>query len=133
MVAQYLLENAIWWAESSGLDGYRVDTFPYVPRLFWSRWNGGLRTIYPRLTTIGEVFHPDPSVTSFFGGGQKRYDGIDSGVTTVFDYPMYFALRDVLLHGEPVGRLADILRHDSEYVRPDLLVTFCLLYTSRCV
>jgi glycosidase len=124
IVAQYLLENAIWWAESSGLDGYRVDTFPYVPRLFWSRWNAGLRRIYPRLTTVGEVFHPDPSVTSFFSGGQKRYDGIDSGVTTVFDYPMYFALRDVLLHGAPVGRLADVLRHDSLYVRPDLLLTF---------
>jgi len=124
VVAQYLLENAIWWAESSGLDGFRVDTFPYVPRLFWSRWTGGLRRIYPRLTTIGEVFHPDPAVTSFFGGGQKRYDGIDSGVTTVFDYPMYFALRDVLLHGAPVGRLTDVLRHDSLYVRPDLLVTF---------
>jgi glycosidase len=124
VVAQYLLENAIWWAESSGLDGYRVDTFPYVPRLFWSRWNAGLRRIYPRLTTVGEVFHPDPSVTSFFSGGQKRYDGIDSGVTTVFDYPMYFALLDVLLHGAPVGRLVDVLRHDSLYVRPDLLVTF---------
>jgi neopullulanase len=124
IVAQYLLENAIWWAETSGLDGYRIDTFPYVPRAFWSRWNAGLRRIYPRLTTIGEVFHPDPSVTSFFAGGQKRYDGIDSGVTTVFDYPLYFALRDVLLHGAPVGRLADVLRHDSLYVRPDLLVTF---------
>jgi glycosidase len=124
IVAQYLLENAIWWAESSGLDGYRIDTFPYVPRAFWSRWNAGLRRIYPRLTTIGEVFHPDPSVTSFFAGGQKRHDGIDSGVTTVFDYPMYFALRNVLLHGAPVGRLADILRHDSLYVRPDELVTF---------
>jgi neopullulanase len=124
IVAQYLLQNAIWWAESSGLDGYRVDTFPYVPRQFWSWWNAGLKRIYPRLTTIGEVFHPDPSVTSFFSGGQKRYDGIDSGVTTVFDYPMYFALRDVLLHGAPAGRLADILRHDSLYVRPDELVTF---------
>jgi glycosidase len=124
IVAQYLIENAIWWAESSGLDGFRIDTFPYVPRAFWSRWHAALRRIYPRLTTIGEVFHPDPSVTSFFAGGVQRYDGIDSGVTTVFDYPMYFALRDVLLHGAPVGRLADVLRHDSLYVRPDQLVTF---------
>jgi glycosidase len=124
IVAQYLLENAIWWAESSGLDGYRIDTFPYVPRAFWSRWNAGLRRIYPLLTTVGEVFHPDPSVTSFFAGGQKRYDGIDSGVTSAFDYPMYFALRDVLLHGAPVGRLTDVLRHDSLYARPDELVTF---------
>ena len=123
-VVQYLVQNAMWWAESSGLDGYRIDTFPYVSRPFWSHWHAALRRVYPRLTTIGEVFHPDPSVTSFFGGGQKRSDGIDSGVTTLFDYPMYFALRDVLLRGAPAGRLVDVLRHDSLYVRPDALVTF---------
>ena len=124
VVAQYLLENSIWWVESSGLDGYRVDTFPYVSRQFWSRWSAALRRTYPRLTTIGEVFHPDASVTSFFVGGQKRYDGIDTGVSTVFDYPLYFALRDVLLRGAPVGRIVDILRHDSLYVRPEELLTF---------
>jgi len=124
VVAHYLLQNAIWWTESSGLDGFRVDTFPYVSRQFWSRWHAGLRRIYPRLTTIGEVFHPDASVTSFFAGGQKRYDGIDSGVSTLFDYPMYFVLRDVLLKGAPVGRIVDVLRHDALYPRPDELVAF---------
>jgi len=128
LVAQYLLQNSIWWAESSGLDGYRVDTFPYVSRAFWAGWHSGLRRIYPNLTTIGEVFHPDPSVTSFFVGGQKRTNAtlhaIDTGLSTVFDYPMYFVLRDVLLKGAPVGRIADILRHDSLYVHPDILVPF---------
>jgi len=124
MVSQYLLQNAIWWAESSGLDGFRVDTLPYVSRQFWSRWHAGLRRIYPQLTTIGEVFHPDASVTSFFAGGRKQYDGIDTGVNTVFDYPMYFVLRDVLLKDMPVGRIADVLRHDALYPRPDDLVTF---------
>ena len=124
VVAQYLLQNAIWWAEGSGLDGFRVDTFPYVSREFWARWHAGLRRIYPRLTTIGEVFHPDASVTSFFVGGQKHFDGIDTGVSTLFDYPMYFALRDVLLNGGPAGRIADVLRHDWLYSRPDELVTF---------
>jgi glycosidase len=124
MVAQYLLQNAIWWTESSGLDGFRVDTFPYVSREFWARWHAGLRRIYPRLTTIGEVFHPDASVTSLFAGGQKRYDGIDTGVSTLFDYPMYFVLRDILLNGAPVERIADVLRHDGLYPRPDDLVTF---------
>jgi glycosidase len=124
VVAQYLLQNSIWWAETSGLDGYRLDTFPYVPRKFWASWHSGLRRIYPNLTTIGEVFHPDPDVTSFFAGGQKRYDGIDSGATTLFDYPFYFALRDVLLRGAPVGKIADVLRHDSLYPHPDSLITF---------
>ena len=124
IVAQYLSQNSIWWAESTGIDGYRVDTFPYVPRKFWSAWHAPLRRLYPYLTTIGEVFHPDPEVTAFFAGGQRRFDGIDSGVTTVFDYPMYFALRDVLLNDAPAGRLADVLRRDSLYVRPAELVTF---------
>lgn len=124
MVAMYLQQNAIWWAESSGLDGFRIDTFPYVPRIFWSRWDATLKRIYPRLTTIGEVYHPDPSVTSFFAGGARRFDGVDSGVTTVFDYPMFFALREVLSGKAPVAKLADVLRHDSLYVRPDQLVTF---------
>lgn len=128
LVAQYLLQNAIWWAESSGLDGFRVDTFPYVSRQFWAAWNSGLHKIYPYLTTIGEVFHPDPAVTSFFVGGRKRGNGshpsIDTGVSTVFDYPMYFALREVLLNGAPAGRIANVLRQDSLYLSPDLLVTF---------
>ena len=124
VVAEYLLQNAIWWTESSGLDGFRVDTFPYVSRQFWARWHAGLRKIYPQSTTIGEVFHPDASVTSFFAGGQRRYDGIDTGVSTLFDYPMYFVLRDVLLNGASAGRIADVLRHDSLYPRPESLVTF---------
>jgi neopullulanase len=124
VVEQYLLQNSIWWTEISGLDGFRVDTFPYVARKFWANWHAGLRRLYPRLTTVGEVFHPDPSVTSFFVGGTKRYDGIDSGLSTVFDFPMFFTLRDVLLRNAPVGGIADVLRHDALYVHPEMLVPF---------
>ncbi|MGB8473313.1 MAG: alpha-amylase family glycosyl hydrolase [Candidatus Acidiferrum sp.] len=124
LVAEYLQQNGIWWAETSGLDGYRLDTFPYVSRKFWSSWHAGLHQLYPYLTTVGEVFHPDPSVTSYFAGGQRRFDGIDSGVNTLFDYPMFFALRDVLLRNAPAGRIADILRSDWLYPHPDTLVTF---------
>jgi neopullulanase len=124
LVVQYLLQNSIWWAETSGLDGYRVDTFPYAPRTFWEQWHRELRRIYPRLSTIGEVFHPDPTVTSFFVGGRKGWDGIDTQLTTVFDYPLYFALWDVLVNGAPAGRLTNVLRQDSLYPHPEYLVPF---------
>ena len=124
IVEEYLLQNSEWWAEISGLDGYRLDTFPYVGRKFWALWHSGLRRLYPNLTTIGEVFHPDPTVTSFFVGGVRRYDGIDTGLSTVFDFPMFFTLRDVLLKNAPVGRIAEALRHDALYPHPELLVPF---------
>jgi glycosidase len=124
LVVQYLIQNAIWWAESSGLDGYRIDTFPYVPRAFWEHWHHDLRAIYPRLSTIGEVFHPDPTVTSFFVGGQRGGDGIDTQLTTVFDYPLYFTLRDVFLSDAPAGLIPNILRQDSLYPHPEFLVSF---------
>jgi len=124
LVVEYLTENAIWWAETTGLDGYRIDTFPYVPRAFWAQWHQELRRLYPRLSTIGEVFHPDPTITSFYVGGKKGWDGIDTQLTTVFDFPMYFAMRDVLLNGAPAGRLANVLRQDSLYPHPEFLVPF---------
>lgn len=124
LVERYLVQNSIWWVESSGLDGFRVDTVPYVNRKFWADWSAELHRLYPYLSTIGEVFHPDPAVTAFFAGGAKRPDGVDSGLSTVFDYPLYFALRDVLLRGAPAGRLAEVLRQDSLYPRPDMLATF---------
>ncbi len=123
-VVRYLIQNAIWWAETTGLDGYRIDTFPYVSRNFWAEWHAGLRTLYPRLSTIGEVFHPDPTVTSFFVGGRRGWDGIDTQLTTVFDFPTYFALRDVLLKNAPVGKIPNILRQDSLYPHPEYLVPF---------
>ncbi len=123
-VAQYLLQNAIWWTESTGLDGLREDTFPYVSRKFWSDWHASLHRLYPQLTTIGEVFHPDSTVTSFFVGGKKGWDNIDTALTTVFDFPLFFTIRDVLLRGAPAGRIANVLRQDSLYPHAELLVPF---------
>ncbi|MHB8412119.1 MAG: alpha-amylase family glycosyl hydrolase [Candidatus Acidiferrales bacterium] len=123
-VAQYFVENALWWAEETGIDGYRLDTFPYVSRTFWSQWHQALKQVFPRMTTVGEVFNRDPVVTSFFAGGRAQYDGIDSGVTTLFDYPLYFALRGVVLDGDPVQKLVDVLADDRLYPHPELLVPF---------
>jgi glycosidase len=123
-VLRYLVENAIWWAESSGLDGYGIEGFPYAPRAFWQEWHSNLRQIYPRLSTIGEVAHPDPRVTSFYQGGRAGWDGVDTQLTAVLDFPMYFALRDVLLKGTPAGKLTNVLRQDSLYPHADFLIPF---------
>lgn len=123
LVARYLIQNALWWVETANLDGIRLDTFPYVSRAYWHEFHSILHSVYPHLTTVGEVFHRDPEVTSFFAGG-AAHRGIDTGADTVFDFPVYFALRDVLARGKPMTGLATVLREDALYPHPERLVTF---------
>jgi len=123
-VAEYLFENAVWWAEEAGLDGFRLDTFPYVSRAFWSEWHRQLLNLYPRLTTVGEVWNADPTVTAFFVGGHAAFDGIDTRVSTVFDFPLMYALRDVVVRERSASRLVEVLQRDWLYPHPERLVTF---------
>ncbi|MGO9403926.1 MAG: alpha-amylase family glycosyl hydrolase [Terriglobales bacterium] len=123
-LATYLTQNAMWWTESAQLDGFRLDTFPYSTRQFWSGWHARLRQVYPQINSVGEVWDADSTITSFFEGGRKQFDGIDSGLTTVFDFPLEFALRDVIIKGDPMEKIVDVLRHDELYPHPEMLVTF---------
>jgi neopullulanase len=123
-LAVYLAENAMWWTESAQLDGFRLDTFPYSTRQFWSGWHERLHRVYPEINDVGEVADPDSAVTAFFAGGQKQFDGIDSGLTTVFDFPLDAALRDVVIKGAPMQKIVEVLRHDELYPHPEMLVTF---------
>ena len=123
-VEQYQFQNAVWWIETAGIDGYRLDTFPYSSRSFWTKWHSDLRKVYPDVSDVGEVFNGDPVITSFFQGGRKQFDGIDSGLTTVFDFPLMFAIRDVLSKGDSARKLAAVLGRDSLYPNSGNLVTF---------
>lgn len=123
-VAEYLLDNALWWTEIAGLDGYRLDTFPYSSRKFWSTWHQGTHRVYSNATSIGEVADGSAAITAFFAGGRPQFDGIDSGVSTVFDFPLFYAMRDVILHGGPAQKIVDVLEHDWLYPHPENLVTF---------
>ncbi len=120
----YLAQNAMWWAETAQLDGFRLDTFPYSSRKFWAGWHERLREVYPHINSIGEVADPDPTIASFFQGGRKQFDGVDSGLPTLFDFPLASAIRDVVIKGQPVQKIIDILQRDELYPRPEWLVTF---------
>jgi glycosidase len=124
LTAEYLQQNAYWWMEIGGVDGFRIDTFPYVPRTFWTKYLQGLQSTYPNFFAVGEVYNFDPTVVSYFAGGQRGFDGIDTHLTTPFDFPMNSAIREVVNHGAPAKKIVDVLRQDRLYPHPELLVTF---------
>jgi glycosidase len=121
--SQYLIQNATWWIEQTAADGLRIDTFPYVGRAFWHEFHAQIHGIYPNLTTVGEVYNCDATITSSFAAGITR-NGIDTGLDTPFDFPSFCALRDVFLKDEPMSHLADVWRLDALFPHPERLIPF---------
>lgn len=122
--ARYVIQNTLWWVGITGLDGIRQDTWPYVPRAFWREWMAAIKTEFPRLRVVGEMWDGNAALVSFFQGGAARFDGIDSGVDSLFDFPLYYAVRGVFVEGKPLKDLAAMLAQDRLYVDPRRLVTF---------
>jgi glycosidase len=123
-VARYLIQNALWWVGATGLDGIRQDTLPYVPRTFWRDWSAALHREYPRLRIVGEMWDGDPGLVSFFQGGAPRFDGVDSGIDTLFDFPLFYPVRRAFAEGKPLKEVATMLAHDQLYHDAARLVTF---------
>lgn len=138
LVAEYLIQNTIWWIEMTRADALRLDTFPYVDRAFWAGFHGELRKLYPRLTTVGEVFNGTfqlpPALNSFFAGGvtrEGRDHVIDTGLWTPFDYPFFSVVREVLLHGRPMSDLSLLFAQDALYPHPERLATLIGSHDTR--
>ena len=123
-VATYLTQNTLWWIEMTGLDGIRQDTFPYVPRTYWADWMDAIKAEHPNFTVVGEVFDGSPVNVAFFQGGEARYDGVDSKLDTVFDFPLHFRIVSTFAQGDEAFALRDVLGADTLYVRPEVLVPF---------
>ena len=126
--ARYIIQNTLWWVGVTGLDAIRQDTLPYVPRRFWRDWMAAIKREYPNVNVIGELYDGDPALVSFFQGGRARFDGIDSGIDSLFDFPLLYPLRRAFAEGKEVREVAKMLAHDHLYQDPQVLVTFLGLH-----
>lgn len=55
-VLQYFKQWAVWWVEYAGLDGFRVDTYPYNEKVPMSEWCAAVRREYPGFNIVGECW-----------------------------------------------------------------------------
>ena len=123
-VEKYIIQNSIWWIEEIGYDAVRMDTLPHVPRSFWSKWGSALKRQYPKLNILGELYDGDPALLAYFQSGRKGHDGIDTEIDTLFDFTVFYALRDAFAKGGSIRSVSQAFARDWLYPRPEVLTTF---------
>ncbi len=124
----YLIQNSIWWIETTKINGIRMDTYPYADMEAMARWNEAVFREYPDFNIVGESWlHSEASIAYMQSG--NKFNPIDTKLRTVMDFPFLNLSRPAFSEktmpwGEGLNRLYDHLALDFLYPKPENLLIF---------
>ncbi|MFN4256122.1 MAG: glycoside hydrolase family 13 protein [Saprospiraceae bacterium] len=122
-VANYLIQQAIWWVEYAGIDDFRIDTYTYSDQTFCSNWCKAIKAEYPQMNMFGEIWEHGVAVQGFFADNQPmRRAKFDSNLPSVVDFQVCFAIQEALTREqgwtEGAARIYYTLAQDYFYEDP---------------
>lgn len=128
---KYLQQWALWWTEFAGLDGLRVDTYPYNEKEPMSRWCQAVLADYPWMNIVGECWTSTADQLAYWQGGNANPDGFDSHLPSIMDFPLEEAIvaglcedGDANMWGRGLTRVYEALSHDATYHDLSNMMTF---------
>jgi glycosidase len=128
-VLRYFTQNSIWWIEYAGLDGLRVDTYPYCEKSKIAEWTQSIMDEYPNLNIVGEVWQPQSSSVAYWQKDANNQDHFNSHLPCVMDFPLMDAMVEAFNasennRGNAVHNLYAVLAQDYLYPNPNNIMTF---------
>ena len=87
-VIKYLIQNSMWWIETVGIDGIRMDTYPYADAKAMAHWMKVIGEEYPNFNTVGETWVTEPAYTAAWQKDSKIAKE-NSYLPTVMDFAFY--------------------------------------------
>lgn len=100
LLADYLIQNTIWWIEYSGISGIRMDTYPYPDKDFMTDWTCSVMREYPNFNIVGEEWVTNPAIVSYWQRAKLNHDGYTSCLPSLMDFPLQDALVKGLMQEE---------------------------------
>ena len=127
-VMTYLIQNSIWWIETVGIDGIRMDTYPYADAKGMARWMKTLDDEYPNFNVVGETWVTEPAYTASWQKASKLSKE-NSYLKTVMDFSFFDKLSqakneetDPWWNG--LNRLYNSFVYDYLYENPNNVMAF---------
>ena len=127
-VIRYLIQNSIWWIETVGIDGIRMDTYPYADADAMALWMKTLDREYPNFNTVGETWVTEPAYTAAWQKDSKL-SARNSYLKTVMDFSFFDKLSQAK-NEETDGwwngynRIYNSLVYDYLYANPSNVMAF---------
>jgi neopullulanase len=122
-VANYLIQNAIWWVEYAGISGIRVDTYGYSDKAFLNEWLRRILNEYPRLGIVGEEWTDNPAVQAYWARGRTQANGYRSNLPSVMDFVLQGNMLKAFAEPESwntgLRRLYESLANDQLVAHPE--------------
>ena len=125
-LAEYLIQNTLWWIEEFGIDALRIDTYAYPDQDFMRNWAHRVKQVFPEIFLFAETWVHSPTVQRWFLGGLSGPG--DNALDGLTDFQTHYAIQEALA---PEGRennsiyeLYRTLASDYIYDHPERLVTF---------
>jgi glycosidase len=131
-VINYLVQNAVWWIEYAGLDGLRIDTYPYNDKKGIAEWAMRVMNEYPEFTMVGEILMHNTAHVSYWQRNSPvgAIQGFNSHLPAVFDFPLHDNIAAAFNEADTAWnsgliRLYDLMANDFLY--PDINNVLVLL------
>lgn len=127
-VIRYLIQNSEWWIESVGIDGIRMDTYPYADRDAMALWMKTLNEEYPNFNTVGETWVTEPAYTAAWQKDSRLTDR-NSYLKTVMDFSFFDKLNQAKSEEtddwwKGFNRIYNSLCYDYLYANPSSVLAF---------
>jgi glycosidase len=127
LLADYLIQHAIWSTEHFGLDAWRIDTYKYNDLEFMNRCNAALVQEFPGLSIFGETWVTQPASLAYFVENNLQTD-FRCNLESTCDFPTYSAILASLTENwgweDGLNRIYGTLAQDFVYRHPEKLITF---------
>ena len=125
---RYLIQNSIWWIETVGIDGIRMDTYPYAYADAMAQWMKELDEEYPNFNTVGETWVTEPAYTAAWQKDSKLSEH-NSYLKTVMDFSFFDKLsqaknEETDAWWEGLNRLYGSFIYDYLYPNPKSVMAF---------
>ena len=128
-VLRYFQQWAVWWVEYAGLDGLRVDTYPYNEPGPMSQWCKAVTDEYPNMNIVGECWDYRIPQVAYWQKDNPNWDGFNSNLPSIMDFPLETAMKTALCEDqvwwdEGMTRVYTVLGQDFVYKDLSHMMTF---------